>query len=118
MAAVFTESLSHVGLFVISWTVAHQPSLSSIISHSLLIFMSIKPLGLTIHLLPPTSPFAFIFPSIRVFSHELALCIRWPKYWSFSFSISPCNEYLELISFRIDWQNPNGINIIHTKRNC
>ena len=86
-----------------SWTVADRASLSSIISHSLLIFMSIEPLGLIIHPLPPISPFAFIFPSIRVFSHELALCIRWPKYWSFSFSISPCNEYSELISFRIDW---------------
>ena len=55
------------------------------------------------HPLPPTSPFALIFPSIRVFSNELALCIRWPKYWSFSLSISPSDEYTGWISFRIGW---------------
>ena len=55
------------------------------------------------HALPPSSPFAFIFPSIRVFSNKSALRIRWPKYWSFSFNISPSNEYSGLISFRVDW---------------
>ena len=52
---------------------------------------------------------ASIFPSIRVFSHELALCIRWPKYWSFSFKINPSNKYSELISFRIDWFDPLAV---------
>ena len=89
------------------WTVAHQASLSFTISWSLLKLMStdsVMPSNLLIlcHplLLPPS-----IFPSIRVFSSELALCIRWPKSWSFSFCISPSNEYSGLISFRMDWSD-------------
>ena len=85
--------------------VACQVSLSFIISWSLLKLMSIESLMLSNHLIlcHPFLLLPSIFPSIRIFSSELALCIRWPKYWSFSFSISPFNEYSELISFRIDW---------------
>ena len=86
-------------------TAAHQASLSFTISQSLLKLMSTKSVMPSSHLvlclpllLPPS-----IFPSIRVFSNESVLCIRWPKYWSFSFSISPSNEYSGLISFRTDW---------------
>ena len=80
------------------WTAAHQASLSITNSWSLLKLMSIEPVMPSNHfLLPP------IFPSIRVFSNELALHIKWPKYWSFSFSISPSNEYSGLISFGIYW---------------
>ena len=99
------QSFSHVRLFVTPWTAACQASLSVNNSLSLLKLMSIELVMPSNHLilcrpllLPPS-----IFPSIRVFSNESALCIRWPKYWSFSFSISPSNEYLGLISFRIDW---------------
>ena len=98
-------SLSRIRLFVTPWIVAHQAPLSSTISQSLLKFMSIELVMQFNHLilchplllLPP------IFPSIRVFSNELALCIKYPKYWCFSFSIYPSNEYSGLISFRIDW---------------
>ena len=85
--------------------VAHQASLSFTVSWSLLQFMSIESLMLSNHLILccPLLLLPSVFLSIRVFSNELALCIRWPKYWSFSFSISPSNEYLGLISFRIDW---------------
>ena len=95
--------LSRVQLFETPWTAACQASLSITNSQSLLKLMSIELVipssDLTLCrplLLPPS-----IFPSIRVFSKELVLCLRWPKYWSFS--ISPSNEYLGLISFRIDW---------------
>ena len=97
--------LSHVWLFVNQWTAAEPVSLSFTISQSLLKFMSIEsvmpsnPLFLCHHLLLLPS----IFPSIRVFSKELALHIRWSKYWSFNFSICPSIEYSGLISFRIDW---------------
>ena len=98
------QSLSRVQLLVTPWTAARQASLSITNSWSLLKLMSIESVMPSNHLilchplllLPP------IFPSIRVFSNESALCIRWPKYWSFSFSISPSNEYLGLISFRMD----------------
>ena len=87
------------------WTAALQASLSIVNSQSLLKLMSIELVVPSNHLtlccpllLPPS-----IFPSIRVFSNESVLHIRWPKYWSFSFSISPSNEYSGLISFRIDW---------------
>ena len=99
------QSLSRVRLFVTPWTAAHQALLSIINSQSWLKLMSIESVMLSSHLilchclLSPLS----IFPSIRVFSNELALLIRWPKYWSFSFSISPSNEYSGLISFRTDW---------------
>ena len=99
------HSLSRVRLFVTPWTAAHQAFLSITNSQSLLKFMSIElvmPFYYLIlwrpHLLLPS-----IFPSIRVFSSESVLCSRWPKYQSFSFSVSPSNEYSELISFRIDW---------------
>ena len=98
------QSLGHVQLFVTPWTAARQASLSITNSQSLLELMSIESvmpsnhLILCLLLLPPS-----IFPSIRAFSNELVLCIRWPKYWSFSFSISPSNEYSGLISFRVDW---------------
>ena len=115
---------SCVQLFVASWTAAHQASLSFTISGSLFKVMSIEsvmpsnhfilccrftsclrsfpasgsfPMSWSLHLLPS------IFPSLRVFSNELALCIRWPKYWSFSLSNSSSNEYSKLISFRVDW---------------
>ena len=85
---------------VTSWTEAHQASLSSTVSWSLLKFMSISSVMLSNHLIlcHPLLLLPSIFPSIRVFSNELALRIKWPKYWSFSFSISPSNEYLGLIS--------------------
>ena len=98
------QSLCHVRLFVTLWTAACQASLSIKKSQSLLKLMSIESVMPSNHLIvccPLLLP--SIFPSIRVFSSGLFLCIRWPKYWSFSFSISPCNEYSGLISFRIDW---------------
>ena len=96
------QSLSHVQLFVIPWTAAHQSSLSITISWSLLKLMSIELVILSNHLIicHPLLLLPSIFPSIRVFYNESTLHI-WPKYWSFS--ISPSNEYSELISFRIDW---------------
>ena len=87
------------------WTATHQAFLSFTISWTLLKFMSIKSAMPSNHLIlcRPLLLLPSIFPSIRVFSNESALRIRWPKYWSFSFSLSPSNEYSELISFRIDW---------------
>ena len=99
------QSLSRVQLFATPWTAARQASLSITISQSLLKLMSTESVMPSNHLvlcrpllLPPS-----IFPSIRVFSNELVLCIRWPKDWTFSFSISPSNEYSGPISFRMDW---------------
>ena len=88
-----------------TWTIAYQSPLSSTISQILLRFMSIYWMMLSIHLIPsPTLLFLpSIFSSIRVFSSELALHIRWPKYWSFSLSISPSNEKSGMTSFRIEW---------------
>ena len=99
------QSLSCVQLFVTLWIAAHQASLSITNSQSLLKLMSIKLVMPSNHLIlcHPLLLRASIFPSIRVFSNELALCIRWPKYWSFSFSISPSSEHSGLISVRIDW---------------
>ena len=100
------QLLSHIQLFATPWTAACQATLSITNSRSLLKLMSIE-LSRCCHptissccplLLPPS-----VFPSIRVFSNKSALCTRWPKYWSFSFSISPSNEYSGLISFRMDW---------------
>ena len=87
------------------WTTAHQASLSFTISHSLLKLMSSELVIPSNHLILCHSLLFLpsIFPSIRVFSNESALCIKWPKYWSFSFSISPSNGYSGLISFKIDW---------------
>jgi len=98
-------SLSHVQLFVTPWTAPHQASLSITNSWSLLRLMSIKLLMPSNHLILccPLLLLPSIFPCIRVFSNESVLHIRWPKYWSFSFSISPSNEYSGLISFWIDW---------------
>ena len=99
------QSLSHVQLFETPWTAVRQAFLSIINSRSLLKLMSIEVVKTFNNLilccplvLPPS-----IFPSIRVFSEESVLRIRWPKYWSFSFSISLSNEYSGLISFRMDW---------------
>ena len=98
-------SLSRVCLFVSPWTAACQASLSFIISQSFLRLMSIELVMLSNHLILCHSLLLLhsIFPSIRVFSSESAVHIRWPEYWSFSFSISPSNEYSGLISLRIDW---------------
>ena len=99
------QSLSHVWLSETAWTVSHQAPLSSTISQSLFKFMSTESVMLSYHLILccPLLLLPSSFPSIRVFSSESALCIWWPKYWSFSFSISPSNEFSGLISFRIDW---------------
>ena len=99
------QSLSHVRLFATPWIAARQASLSITNSQSLLKLMSIKSVMPSSHLilcrllllLPP------MLPSIRVFSNESTLRMRWPKYWSFSFSISPSNEHPGLISFQMDW---------------
>ena len=99
------QSLSYAWLFVTPWTAACQASLSITNSWSLLKFMSIKSVMPCNHLIlcRPLLLLPSIFPSIRVFSNESAFHIRWPKYWSFSFNISPSSEYPGLISFRIDW---------------
>ena len=99
------QSLSRVRLFVTPWTAACQASLSFIISQSLLKFMSIESVMPSNHLIlcHPLLLLPSIFSSIRVFSNGSVLHIRWPKYLTFAFSISPSNEYLRLISFRIDW---------------
>ena len=105
MTANSVQSLSHVGLFATPRTAAHQASLSITNSQSLLKLMSIKSIMPSNHLIlcHPLFLLPSIFPSIRVFSNESVLCIRWAKYWSFSFNISPSNEYSGLISLRIDW---------------
>ena len=99
------QSLSCILLFVTPCTAAHQASLSITSSLSLLKLVSIESVMPSNHLIlcRPLPLQLSIFPSIRVFSNELVLCIRWPKYWSFSLSISPSNEYSGLISFRMDW---------------
>ena len=99
------QLLSRVRLFVTPWTAACQASLSITNSRSLLKLMSIESVIPSNHLVlcHPLLLLPSIFPSIRVFSSDSAPHIRWPKYWSFSFSISPSNEYSGLISFRMDW---------------
>ena len=99
---------SGVRLFATPWTAACQASLSITNSQGLLKFVSIESVVPSNHLIlcNPLLPLASIFPSIRVFSNESALCVRWPKYWNFSFSVSPSNEYSGLISFRIDCCSP------------
>ena len=99
------QSLSHIQLFVTPWTSAHQASLSITNTQSLLKPMSIELVMPSNHLIlcPPLLLLASIFPSIRVFSNESLLHIRWPKFWSFSFNIGPSSEYSGLISFRMDW---------------
>ena len=102
---VVGQSLGHFKPFVTSWTAACQASLSFSVSRSLLRLMSIESVMPSNHLIlcHPLFLLPSIFPSIRVFSKESAFRNRGPKYWSFSFSISPSNEYSGLISFRIDW---------------
>ena len=105
MMVAVVQSLSRVQLFVTPWTAAHQVPLSFTISQSLLKLMSIESVMPSNHLIL-CCPLLFlpsVFPSMRVFSNELAVCIRWPKYQNFSFSISPSSDYSGLISFRIDW---------------
>ena len=99
------QSLSHVLLLLTPWTVAHQASLSITNSWSLLKIMSIELVMPSNHLILccPLLLLPSIFPRIRVFFNESFLCIRWPKYWSFSFSISPSKEHPGLISSRMDW---------------
>ena len=99
------QYLSHVWLFATPWTAACQASLYITNSRSLLKLMSIELMVPSNHLILccPHLLLPSIFPSIRVFSNESALHIRWPKYWSFSFNISPSNEYSGLVSFRMDW---------------
>ena len=99
------QSLSRVRLFVTPWTAAHQASLSITNSQSLPKPMSIESVMPSNHLILccPLLLLPSIFPSIRIFSNESALRIQWPKYWSFSFNISPSNEHPGLILFRMDW---------------
>ena len=105
MAISSVQSLSHVQTFVTPWTAAHQASLSITNTRSLLKLKSIKLVMPSNHLILccPLLLLPSVFPSIRVFSNEPVLCIKWPKYWSFSCSISTSNEYSGLISSRIDW---------------
>ena len=102
------QLLSHVQYFATPWTAAHQASLSITNSQSPQKPMSIESVMLSNHLIlcRPLLLLPSIFPSMRVFSNESALHIRWPKYWSFSFNISPSNEHPGLISFRMDWLDP------------
>ena len=105
------QSLSHVPLFATPWTAARQASLSITNSWSslkLMFIVSVKPSNHLI-LCHPLLLLPSIFPSIRVFPNESVLRIRWPEYWSFSFSISPSNEYSGLIFFRIDWLDPLAV---------
>ena len=109
------QSLSRVQLFVTPWTAACQVFLSITNSQSLLKLMSIESVMPPNHfiiyhplLLPPS-----VFPSIRVFSNESVLHIRWPEYWSFNFSISPSNEYSGLIFLRIDWFDLLAVQLQH-----
>ena len=99
------QSLSCIWLFVTLWTAGHQASLSFTLSLTLLKLMSIESVMPSNHLIlcHPLLLLPLIFPNTRVFSNESALHISWPKYWSFSFCISPSNEHPGLISFRMDW---------------
>ena len=105
VVVAIVQLLSHIWLIVTSRTATSQASLSSTISQSLLKFMSIESVRLAKHLVlyHPHLLLPSISPSIRVFSNELALPIRRPNYWRFSFTISPSSEYSGLISFRMDW---------------
>ena len=102
---IVVQSLSPIRLFATPWTAAHQASLSFTISLNLLKLMSIESVMPSNHfiLCCPLLLLLSILLSIRVFSNQLTLCIRWPKYWSFSFSISPSNKHSGLVSFRMDW---------------
>ena len=102
---VVAQLLSRVWLSATPWTAACQTLLSCTVSQRLLRFVFIESVSPFNHLIlcQPLLLLPSIFPSIRVFSNESALCIRWSKYWSFSFNISPSNDYSRLISFRINW---------------
>ena len=100
---VVIQSLSRVQLFATPWTAALQAPLSSTVSWSLFKFMSIELMILYNHLILCLLFLPSIFLNITTFTNELALCIRWPTYWSFHFSLSPSSEYSGLISFRMDW---------------
>ena len=102
---LIAQSKSHVQIFATPWTTECQAFLSFTVFWSLLKFMSIESVMVSNYLILcyPLLLLPSVFPSIRVFSSESAFCIRWPEYWSFSFSISPSNEYSVLISFRMDW---------------
>ena len=108
---VVVQLLSLVQLFATPWTAAHQASLSFTISLSLLKLMSIESVMPSSHLIlcHPLLILPSVFPSIRIFSNESVLHITWPKYWSFSFSIRPSNEYSGLISFRISFRILNSL---------
>ena len=103
--SVSVQSLSHVRLFATPWTAALQASLSITHSRCLLKLMFIESVMPSNHLIlcHPLLLLPSIFPRIRAFSNESAVLVRWPKYWNFSFSISPSNEYSGLTSFRMDW---------------
>ena len=102
---IVLQLLSRVRLFATPWTAARQASLSIIISQSLFKFISIEPMMPSNHLILccPLLLLPSLFPSIKVFSNESSLHVRWPKYWIFSLSLGPSNEYSGLISFKIDW---------------
>ena len=108
--AVVVQSLTHVQCFVTPCTAAHQAPLSFTNSQSLIKLVSIESVMPSNHLIfcHPLLLLPSIFPSIRVFSSELTICIRWPNYWSFSLNISLSSEYSGLISFRIDWYDLIG----------
>ena len=109
--AISVQSLSRVQLFAAPWIAAHEASLSITNSRNLLKLVSITSVMPSNHLILCRSLLLLpsIFPIIRVFSNESTLLIRWPKYWSFSYSISPSNEYSGLISFRMDWLDLLGV---------
>ena len=108
---VVVQWLSHVWLFATPWTAACQASLFFTISQKLLKLMSIESVMPSSYLIffCPLLLLPSMFPSIKVFTNESALCIRWSKYWSFNFSISPSNEYSGLISFSMDWFDPLAV---------
>ena len=113
VVVIVVQLPSHVRLFVAPWTAAHQASLSFTVSWNLLKLMSIELSVPSNHLILCHALLLLpsLLPSIKVFSNESALHIRWPRYWSFSFSISPSNEYSGLISFRMDWLDTcSGLN--------
>ena len=113
LSLVVVQSLSHVQLFATLWTTAHQASLSFSITRSLLKLMSVESVISSNHLIlcRPLLLLPSLFPSIRVFSCDLALLIRWPKCWNFNFSNSPTNKYSGLISFRMDWFDLPGFTV-------
>ena len=109
--SMLLSSRSVVSDSVTPWTAPHQATLFITISQSLVKLMTMESMMPSNHLILccPLLLLPSTFPNIRVFSNELALCIRWLNYWSFSFSISPFNEYSALISFRMDWFDPLAV---------